>query len=903
MKFDKVLELELVEQWKDRYINYYYLKQCINHHIRIMGVVLEEETVDFGNMKAVDSLYLRRNSKADKKILKEEYGSFETEFAKELAKVDAFFKSRQDKFTARLQELTQEIELMKSGASSASTRTADALRQAYHDNYVQWKLLRKFQETNKYGFVKILKRYERDFNESRFEYFLENYLQHTSFWDTKHIQDILDETKAVYIKYFAASDKRLAKSQLRKSDPKRGLQSLFFVAFFFGAVLVMFIVGVYHWISHYPLKPPKFANVGWFVYRFTFLPIELGILFSLSAYIWEQYNINYVFIFKFNPAHYRSPLMYLKYGLCVMSVWTISFYFFMDAVIYDIRTFHGLLNPLLLIIIIFIAFFLPLPVFGYRTRFYMIKKISRVLRAGLPGRVNVSFGDFIMAIHLIALSEFFLDFQVMFCMFGVRDNAVCQGKAYALPILSALPHWCRMFQCVRRWRQTGQTYPHLASAIRPFSTLVALVLSEIASTYTEHQWLMWVWLSWNIAASSVRWYSDLLIDFGFVKFGLDFSLRKQRLYPTWIYYFVIVDNFCLRHVWLVVYMLRKHTTIDLSHPITLLFLSSFDVVWGFQFVFFRMENEHFNCPDRYNIIQDVPLPFTKKYEALARKNAMKSLKREQKSTPVADLFKKIKHKWNRMPWVNERKKLRKSISRAILEVERDHPDLARPSPNYRNRGLTNTPYSSSRNLTTSPSLVIPPLSLRQSFEPPYSSSPTPSHSSGHITSPFPTVASPTLSLNQSNGANHTNGSPLARSGGAIPNSGTVLTQSGGAIPNPFALRTNPSAPAIHHQFVPSARPSPAVTPLPSRAQSPVHSRTQTPVHSRTHTPLTSPSRTPVHSPTATPSASPPHSPPRSPSPSPPPSPRAPSFLTLGEPPSPEFESTSKPLSPEPHDFP
>jgi hypothetical protein len=57
-------------------------------------------------------------------------------------------------------------------------------------------------------------------------------------------------------------------------------------------------------------------------------------------------------------------------------------------------------------------------------------------------------------------------------------------------------------QCVRRWRQTGQaypktkqktkkqkksltivSYPHLASAIRPASTLLALVLSEVANAY------------------------------------------------------------------------------------------------------------------------------------------------------------------------------------------------------------------------------------------------------------------------------------------------------------------------------------------------------------------------------------------------------------------------------------
>jgi hypothetical protein len=142
---------------------------------------------------------------------------------------------------------------------------------------------------------------------------------------------------------------------------------------------------------------------------------------------------------------------------------------------------------------------------------------------------------------------------------------------------------------------TLRTYPHLASAIRPATTLCSLLLSVI------------------------------------------------------------------------VFLLQTETSLYMGRPILLLALSCLEIVWyctpsssfslpfsnpsflllncrGSQFVFFRMENEHFNCSDRYNIVQgmmtfihlsspyyyflDVPLPFTNKYEALAGKNALRNIKRE-----------------------------------------------------------------------------------------------------------------------------------------------------------------------------------------------------------------------------------------------------------------------------------
>jgi hypothetical protein len=53
----------------------------------------------------------------------------------------------------------------------------------------------------------------QDFHESRFDFFLETYLQPTSFWNPNVIQDVLTETKVCFVLYvFLCAHKDLYKN-------------------------------------------------------------------------------------------------------------------------------------------------------------------------------------------------------------------------------------------------------------------------------------------------------------------------------------------------------------------------------------------------------------------------------------------------------------------------------------------------------------------------------------------------------------------------------------------------------------------------------------------------------------------------------------------------------------------
>jgi len=192
---------------------------------------------------------------------------------------------------------------------------------------------------------------------------------------------------------------------------------------------------------------------------------------------------------------------------------------------------------------------------------------------------------------------------------------------------------------------------------------------------------------------------------------------------------------------------------------------------------------------------------------------MKKLKRDQKSSLLSGLFAGIEDTWNNMPWLDNRKKLRKSISQVILDVEKNHPHLVHST----DRKATNTPYTSSRNLNQSS------LSLNQSFS-------------------------------------------LNRSGSMPMGTYSYALNPPSPVPSTFSTFT-PSHQPLPHSSSANFLYSPRASPTVSRAQSPVfpyqtpaQSRPQSPVHSRAQSPHISPTLTPAQTPFSSPPLSPQHSP-------------------------------------------
>ena len=63
------------------------------------------------------------------------------------------------------------------------------------------------------------------------------------------------------------------------------------------------------------------------------------------------------------------------------------------------------------------------------------------------------------------------------------DAKQCVEKAWFRPVMAVLPAWLRFAQCLRRYRDTREAYPHLANAFKYSTVFVVIIFTSLATQY------------------------------------------------------------------------------------------------------------------------------------------------------------------------------------------------------------------------------------------------------------------------------------------------------------------------------------------------------------------------------------------------------------------------------------
>lgn len=188
------------------------------------------------------------------------------------------------------------------------------------------------------------------------------------------------------------------------------------------------------------------------------------------------------------------------------------------------------------------------------------------------------------------------------------DINLCVKNNWVRPMVSCLPAWFRFAQCLRRYRDTREAFPHLLNAgkysttffVVLFSTLNAVVsLSGDAEPEDKvHNPFFYVWIVCSVGSSLYAYTWDIKMDWGLLDRSTATSaenrvLREDIVYASkGYYYFAILEDFVLRFGWAVSLSLTEmgFSNGDLITTI----LSSLEVFRRFVWNFFRLENEHLN---------------------------------------------------------------------------------------------------------------------------------------------------------------------------------------------------------------------------------------------------------------------------------------------------------------------
>ncbi|KAG0419269.1 Xenotropic and polytropic retrovirus receptor 1 like protein, partial [Dictyocoela muelleri] len=146
-----------------------------------------------------------------------------------------------------------------------------------------------------------------------------------------------------------------------------------------------------------------------------------------------------------------------------------------------------------------------------------------------------------------------------------RENrtAMCSGWSQFLfqTLLILLPSWFRFAQCLRRYRDTKQKFPHLVNAGKYASGFLVSITNTIRRA-TNRQYqntrqsnpFLYLWILSALFGSTYKLIWDFKMDWGFFhrNSGENRFLREQIVYPSKkFYYFVIVENIFFRYIWII----------------------------------------------------------------------------------------------------------------------------------------------------------------------------------------------------------------------------------------------------------------------------------------------------------------------------------------------------------------
>lgn len=493
-------------------------------------------------------------------------------------------------------------------------RKLHELKLAFSEFYLSLILLQNYQNLNFTGFRKILKKHDKLLNVDNGALYRMEQVEMAHFYTNKDIDKLIQEVESTVTQELEDGDRQRAMKRLRV--PPLGEQQspwvTFKVGLFSGAFIVL-LIGVI--ISSIVRKDYDWT-VAVRLYRGPLLIVEFLFFMGVNVYGWRSSGVNHVLIFELDPRNHLSEQHIMEIAAIFGVVWNVSVLAFFYSRELSIPPY---VNPLALVILMVLFIFNPTKTFHHEARFWALKVLFRIVLAPF---FFVQFADFWLADQLTSLVPVFLDFQYFICFYASNSNwtdpnwngtgfdaNICVSRFIAIrPLLTTLPAWFRLAQCFRRFRDTKEKFPHLANAAKYSTTFFVIIFSTLYSSFKTtvlNDIFFYCWIV-SLLVSSIYSYSwDVKFDWGLFdkKAGENKFLREEIVYPNWVYYFAICEDFVLRFTWALSISLTESGIMH-SDMIVSIF-APLEVFRRFIWNYFRLENEHLNNCGKFRAVRDI----------------------------------------------------------------------------------------------------------------------------------------------------------------------------------------------------------------------------------------------------------------------------------------------------------
>ncbi|XP_023340360.1 xenotropic and polytropic retrovirus receptor 1 [Eurytemora carolleeae] len=609
MKFTEHLGAHITPEWRKQYIQYEEMKAML---YACVEQAPSEEVVE----EEVSQRYFAR---FDEK--------FFTYCTKELTKINTFYAEKLAEATRKFATLKTEMDgpdhddLTQKGHKKIQRRKVMDLKLAFSEFYLSLILLQNYQNLNFTGFRKILKKHDKLLRNDAGARWREENVESSHFHTNKDIDKLIADTESTVTSDLEGGDRQKAMKRLRVPPlgDKQSPWTTFKVGLFAGAFVVLLIAVILSAVFH-GAKDSKFSatefDVALRLYRGPLLYIIFVFLMGINVYGWRSSGVNHVLIFELDPRNHLSEQHLFELATIFGVVWTVSILSFLYAEHLDIQPF---IMPGFLVLIMLIFLLNPTRTFQHDARFWSLKVIFRIIMAPF---FYVGFADFWLADQANSLGQALKDFQFLVCFYVRRFSEwdwekieldECGSSGWWLVgVVGALPAWFRFAQCLRRYRDTREAFPHLLNAGKYTSSLSVVLFTTLYGYYETGESkgpFFYLMIISSVVSTVYGYLWDIKMDWGFFSdnAGDNRFLREEVVYSsTNYYYFAILEDLVLRFSWVYILLIKESglNSIISSEIVTTVF-ACLEVVRRFIWNFFRLENEHLNNCGKFRAVRDI----------------------------------------------------------------------------------------------------------------------------------------------------------------------------------------------------------------------------------------------------------------------------------------------------------